>query len=301
MSIAEQIEAPIGGCIISRPPPREYRIGQQFGFTLMSDLHIGSAFVEYGKIREELQEAKAQGDRILFNGDIIDLILPGDSKRFSQDALHVKLQGRKDVINAALDFAVEILGPYADLIDVVGSGNHEQSTEHYHSVDIGLLLVDRLSEIAKRAIDYGGPLGFSQYRWQRGSERISDTRGIDIFRFHGAGGAAPVTKGMIDFARLSAWVDADIYWIGHKHSRFSDVGERVRCPRSGENPDVRETRQIMTGAYSNVYYGQSQSSIHTIGRRANYAADKGLPPKGIGGARLVITLPRAGIIYKVVQ
>ncbi len=303
--LASAIAPPEGGCVISRPKPFQFRCREQFGFTLMSDLHIGSAFVEYGKIREELQEAKIQNDRILLNGDLVDLVLPSDSKRFSQDALHSKLHGRKDVVNAALDFAVEILGPYAGLIDVIGVGNHEGTMEHYHSIDIGMLLTERLSQAAGRDIDYGGPLGFSQYRWQwrrENKSRPSDSRTITIFRYHGVGGSAPVTKGMIDFARLSAWVDADIYWLGHKHSRFSDCATRIKCPKCGDNPDYLETRQIMTGAYSKVYYGQNQSSLRRHGRRANYAADKGLPPKGIGGARVVITPLRGGVMdIKVIQ
>ncbi len=42
------------------------------------------------------------------------------------------------------------------------------------------------------------------------------------------------------------------------------------------------------------YSGQSQADVRKRGRRAPYAADWGLPPQGMGGARLLVRFPAEG-------
>lgn len=111
-----------GGMVISRPA---FKLTNPATFTLMSDLHLGAANINYKLIEKELQTAKEHGDRILLNGDIFDMILVKDAKRFSPDVLHPRLRGRRDLVNAAVEWGAELLGPYADLIDMIGVGNHE--------------------------------------------------------------------------------------------------------------------------------------------------------------------------------
>ncbi len=114
-----------GGFFITRPEPLQVKRTTEVGITLMSDLHLGAAHVDYKRIERDLREAKAAGDRILINGDVFDFILPSDHKRFSPDALHSRLRGRRDILNACLEWGTEFLAPYADQIDMIGIGNHE--------------------------------------------------------------------------------------------------------------------------------------------------------------------------------
>lgn len=107
------------------------KVGQ--GFALLSDLHLGSAHADEGLIREELEEARLNRDRVLINGDVFDLILPTDSKRFQPHVVHPRFQGAPDLINKVLDFATDFLEPYADRIDMIGSGNHEC---HSHDTEV---------------------------------------------------------------------------------------------------------------------------------------------------------------------
>ena len=288
-------EPVLGGLVICRPAPIYYTNGFEQGYWLMSDLHLGAPQVDEEKIRRELLRARERNDRILINGDVLDLILPKDHKRYSPDALHPRFHGRSDIVNAVIDFATEMLGPYADLIDMVGVGNHETAVSKWHSSDVTLLLVRELyrylSEKQKKThiVHYGGFTGYYDARFRFKQNEKLDTNGKRwvLFYHHGHGGESPVTKGMIDFNRLG-WVNADCVWLGHKHNRFIDHEEQLVCPLSGDDVIVKDRRHIMTGSYFKTYCGQSQESIHREGRRSNHAADKAMAPRGKGGARIVI-------------
>lgn len=288
-----------GGFVICRPAPIPYEeFGKPVGITLMSDLHIGAVNIDYELIKKEIQTAKNNGDRVCINGDIFDFILLGDRKRYKQDVLHPRLLGRKDVVQEAIRWAVEILKPIVNQIDMIGCGNHETSLENYHSFDpIQALLyeLENNGKEAKHVIHHGGYTGFLDYRLRYGSvkakynNRGSHSKRFVIYYHHGGGGSAPVTKGMIDFHRKDTFVDADVIWLGHKHNRFTSHVRKLACPENGDQPNTKDVRHIMTGAYSDTYVGQSQESIRKHGRRASWAADSGFAPQGKGGARLEIS------------
>lgn len=287
-----------GGCCICRPKPISVKgKGCDVGITLLSDLHIGAADVNYELICQELADAKKRGDRININGDVFDAILPGDRKRFKPETLHKSLQGRSDILNATIEMAEKILAPYADLLDMVGVGNHDTAVEKFHSLDIVAVLIDKLNKHKKdksHIIHYGGYTGFIDYRIRSADRKPQRNAAMSAWRYviyyhHGSGGSAPVTKGMINFARLDSFIDADMIWRGHNHNRWAGHTIRMRCPQSGHNPTLDNVRHVNTGSYFPTYSGQSQESIKAIGRRASYASDAGFAPQGNGGARVVIT------------
>lgn len=295
----------LGGMFICRPKPLSYRPGRPVVLQLMSDLHIGAPQVDYKRIARELAAAEKADARILINGDVLDLIVASDRKRFTMDCVHPRLRGRKDTVGASIDWATEILAPHAHRIDVIGMGNHEASIEKYHGVDPLSVLVSNLRRAAAEkdpdhVLHYGGYTGFVDYRFRctkaDGSpSNVNDFgagangRRYVIYYHHGSGGAAPVTKGLIDFNRKDTFIDADVIWMGHKHNRLAVSVEKLSCPLAGHGVNVREVKHIMTGAYMRTYVGQSQESVARHGRRSNYAADMGLAPQGCGGARLLVT------------
>lgn len=282
----------LGGMHICRPAPLQLQAGKLIGLRLMSDLHIGAAHVDYKMIQREIEDAATNGDRVLINGDLLDLILPKDTKRYQPNAVHPRIAKRNDQVNAVIEWAVEELSPIAHLLDLLAIGNHEAVITHYHSIDPTLLVLYELEKIAKQrdpnhVIHYGGYAGFVDYRL-RNREGADDSYRWIVYYHHGSGGAAPVTKGLIDFNRKDVFIDADVIWMGHKHNRLVVSVEKLRCPTKGDDVDVREVFHIMTGAYFNTYMGQSQQSVRKYGRRSNYAADMGLAPGGKGGVRVQI-------------
>jgi hypothetical protein len=267
-----------------------YSVAEVSGLTLMSDLHIGAFNVDEEWIRGELNEARERGDRVNINGDVFDAILPKDAKRYKPEALHPRLHGISKVLDEQVDMAEELLAPYADLIDMIGMGNHESAVEKYHSTDLTARLIRRLNSKVKTTgheIQYGGYTGFIDYRF-RTKKGTGGSRRLVIYYHHGAGGSAPVTKGMIDFARKAAWVDADVIWLGHKHNKISDTGAmRLSCPIDGDDPVGRQVVFVMTGSYMTTYTGPVKGK-----RVASYASDFGMAPQAKGGARLTVKFHR---------
>lgn len=243
----------------------------------VSDLHIGSATVDYSRLKDDLRRP----GRLAINGDIFEAIVPQDSKRFRAGELHRRLQGRTDILNASLDWAVELLSPVRSRIDYIGCGNHDTALEKHHSVDLVMLLCDRLS------VRYGGYTGFADYRFRDANRH---TQRFVEFYHHGHGGGGSLGAGVNEFAKKLAFVDADLIWIGHRHHRITAHMRRLSCPLGGSQPRYRDVRYLMTGAYMDVWQGQKGKS-----RRSSYAEDAGLPPQGAGGARVHLEVSRAGI------
>jgi len=264
----------------------------------MSDLHIGAANADYDLIDKELREAKDNGDRININGDLFDMILPQDHKRFRPEVLCAHLRGRSNVRDATVDMGYEILKPIAKNIDMIGVGNHESAMEKYHSTDVISSVINMLNKLKGAKVRYGGYTGFIDYRFNN-KGRGSSNRVIVMYH-HGSGGSAPVTKGMIGFHRTATYVDSDIVWHGHKHNRLVDSTPlRMRCPREGDEAVFDQQVFIMTGGYMNYDSGQSHEDVMRDGRKSNYAQDWGLPPQQKGGVRVLVKFHRKGGVEKI--
>lgn len=273
------------GLVVSRPSVFLAPKNGTVGLWLMSDLHIGAANVDYDLIKEELKNAASRRCRILVNGDVLDLILTKDLKRFTPHTLHPRLRGTSDIVGEAIEWAYEILSPYACFIDLIAAGNHEAAVVKYTSNDPLLQLVKKLEKTAKRrnpkhVIHYGGYSGFVDYRFKPAS---SKTVRYVVYYHHGQGGEAPVTKGIIDLYRKSAWVNADLIWEGHKHTKMSVPVQTMHCPVYGCQPVLKDVYHVRTGAYFQHLIGQDQRSIRASGYPCSWPVEKGFAPSRQGG------------------
>ena len=266
--------------------------GDPFHVMLMSDLHIGASDCDKQLIRDDLEWARENKARVFIAGDVFDLILPKDHKRFTPSVLDPALAHTDAVLNAALELGTSILHPYADLIWVIGCGNHETAMTKWHSTDVIALLLERLQDGAKHDIWHGGYTGAIVQPLSRPDG--THGRRFCIWYHHGAGGAAPVSKGLIDFNRLSTWArGADVLWMGHKHNRYAvQVMERW-IPRQGKTLEDRPVWQLMTGAYTGGVKPQVDSAGNYQG---NWAQEKNMAPQGRGGIKLKFHMDRASRI-----
>jgi len=287
-----------GGCVTIRPAPLTVSAGDEIGITLLSDLHVGAANVDYRQILAELESARVRNDRILINGDVIDAILPSDKRRYSVTAIHPRLRDRPDLLDAEIEWAVSLLAPYADRIDMIGSGNHETAVEHHHASDPIRRIVDTLHSVDGCRVRAGGVTGFVRYRF-RGSKRRS-YRPLTIFYHHGSGRGSTLGTTLRALVGKS-WVDADVIWEGHRHTQLSAARHVVRCAADGEEPVVHNQRLVATGSYLWAYSGQSADDFWRRGRQSNYAADNGLPPHSLGGARLTLEFGESDYVLRVTQ
>lgn len=277
--------------MIIRLEPTEYRNGSDDFYVLhMSDLHLGAQDCDKALIRRDLDWARERGARVLIAGDVLDLLLTKDAKRFHPNVLESALQGRADLVGAGLELAEAVLGPYADLIDMIGVGNHEAAVVKWHSLDVTRLLIERLIARAQgrkpgHVIHHGAYSGVVSVPFRR---RCGKGWGAaarwQVFYHHGTTNSAPVTKGMIEFNRFAAWVrDVDAIWLGHLHTRWADHTQELRVPLKGD-PYTSTVWHLMTGAYTT---GNGNNQLSKAGTyQPHFGVEKGFAPAGPGGIRV---------------
>ena len=104
-----------------------------YGLALFSDMHIGATDIDEKRLRDDLKTACDEGRRILINGDLTESIFPSDRKRYTPSRA---MSSRDDVINEIMYDTVELLTPYVDYIDLIGTGNHDDAPIKYSGFDI---------------------------------------------------------------------------------------------------------------------------------------------------------------------
>lgn len=285
-----------GGLVVVRPPVINVPATWRVGLTLLSDLHVGAATTDHDFLEDEVRLARRRGDWVAVNGDLGDLILAKDKKRFRPTALHPRLHGKDDIVGEVLSWTGEILGPVKDKLLMLGCGNHDDALSKHNSFDFVRQLVKDLRSRGS-PVQYGGYAGFIDCRFNLGPGRTRER--FVVFYHHGTGGGAALSGVAGDAAKF-AWVEgAQVLWLGHKHQRMSVPLRRLSCPDRGHGPVEREVRFVRTGAYMRPYGGQSAASALGDGRLGNYAADGGYAPQSPGGARVVLQFEGDGPGYRV--
>lgn len=227
-----------------------YERGKPIYFALFSDLHIDAAGHNRQKLIHDLDTAIEHDARIYINGDLFDFILPGDRKRYTRGGNEID---NDDQIGEIVRMGVKILSPYVDHIDLIGMGNHETAVLKFHHIDAVRLLIWELQKARNPElphIHHGGYTGFIRHSYRVECENSTGAyRNYTIWYHHGVGGSSPVTKGMIDFNRAQIMADADLYWMGHKHTSITDDGiKRLVCNHLGE-VKVVDKLAVFTGGY----------------------------------------------------
>ena len=274
----------------------DYSNQREFNVACFSDLHLTAKDANKPLCKKHLDEAAALGARMNFNGDIAELIVPSDRKRYSrgQDSCDHDAH-----LNDETERVYAFLAPYVDFIDTLGEGNHEVTTLKYHHYDlvrgvITLLNKDRAKSLAP--IHHGGYKGFIRYWFRHGKNR--STRHYDIFKFHGKGGAAAVTKGVIDFNRIRTTYRADAYWMAHKHTGVTDpYMVEIGLNTAG---DIGSRRQIafFTPGYKLPF---EQKDYNDHGYEINFSDETFLTANANGYGLLKLDLTNAEIHAELVQ
>jgi hypothetical protein len=177
--------------------------------------------------------------------------------------------------------AVEWFKPYAEHIDVIGRGNHEQALKKIHEFDILERFVKDLNEAAQPStpVRVGGYGGW--YILQFVDRKMDKTKmSYKIKYFHGSGGGSPVTKGTIGHERMAAYVEnADLVLMGHNHNDYeSTITKEVLDGHY--RMKLKETLMVRTASYKEEYNNQKEG----------FHAERGGRPKPIGGRWLLLTL-----------
>jgi hypothetical protein len=196
---------------------------------LRSDAHHDSVHCDRDTELYHLKKAKERNAIIFDNGDLFDAMQGKFDPRRNLDDVRPEDAGI-DYYDRIVQHAFDDYKPYADLFAIIGKGNHETAVLKNTNHCITTSLVDKLRASGSQVVigDYGGwiRLMFTVHKTRRDS--------IIIYRHHGSGGEAPVTRGVIQTNRQSVYLpDADIVWNGHNHNSYVLPIARLRCSEAG--------------------------------------------------------------------
>jgi hypothetical protein len=177
---------------------------------------------------------------------------------------------------AIVDDVAGLLAPYATHILAIGTGNHETAVLRYQAVDLLLELQERLRVLTGITIPIMG------YEWWikiNVTYANNSVTGINGYVHHGFGGSAPVTKGIIQYARkLEELEDVDFVVMGHTHTNTIHSVKR-RSIVSGKIDRVKEK----------LVYAIRPPSYQGTG---TWATEKGFAAPSFGSVALMYDVKR---------
>lgn len=268
----------------------DYSKKKEFNYFFCSDLHFGNKGQDRELLKKEFDYAREMNAKIFINGDVLDLILSGDRKRYhpSSDAY-----GTDNNVNMALNDAFDFFSEYVHNIVMIGTGNHEVSVSKFHHFDATQQLIYSLNLKHGTSIVHGQYSGYIILQFEHGENgRI---RQYKIYYNHGQGGTAEISKGTIDLNRHMSTKMSDLCWLGHKHVKTILPSEfMLDVNRSGEVVSI-ERAGIITGAYMKNYH---QHDAMKKGYNISFGEERMRGLQGTGGVMLKISMSGGEISRK---
>ena len=242
-----------------------------FQIAMLSDIHWDNPKCDWDVLKSHLDYFKKNNIPVMVNGDFFCLMQGrGDNRRNKSDIRPEHNNFR--YLDSIVETAVEWWTPYADILTVIGYGNHETGVIKWQETDILQRFVDLLNLKCGTNVQVGGYGGWLVFK--------VGTRSLVTYKvkyFHGSGGGGIVTKGAINLTRaLELYEDFDVFTMGHIHENASrnDVRDMIQHNSSqGYHIKHRQIHLMLTGTYKEEY----EDGHH------GWHVERGAPPKPIGG------------------
>jgi len=258
--------------------------GSSFRMGMFSDIHWDNPKCDWNLLKHDLDYCLKNEIPIMFNGDTFCLMQGAyDPRKMKGDIRpeHNNARYFDSIIETAVDFFL----PYANLMTVVGYGNHETSIIKRQETDVIQRFVTLLNYKAGSNVmtgGYGGWLIVTQL--VKASSNI--TQATKIKYFHGSGGGGLVTKGALNLTRaMEMYEGYDVFTMGHIHenSARNDVRDSINFhPTKGYYYNHKQIHSMITGTYKEEY----------INGLYGWHVERGAPMKPVGGRVLTIECGR---------
>lgn len=232
-----------------------------------SDIHWDHPKCRRDILKSHYDEAVSRGAMIVNVGDTFCAMQGKGDPRGDKDSVREEHWGG-NYLDLLVSTAADWHTPYRHNMAVVGLGNHETSVYKHHET----CLIERLTQSLR---DRGGITRKGGYSgWVRTIMTRNHTGRCsrNSFYHHGFGGGGPVTKGLIDFSRMSEYILADDIIAGHVHYKNSVPVPRLRL--NDASVLVQDTMQcIRCGTYKDEFKDG----------HAGFHVERGRGPRPLGG------------------
>jgi len=236
-------------------------------FMLTSDEHLDNKHCQRDLFRKHLERAVTETQGIIQNGDLMCLMQGKYDRRSDRSQLMSEFQGN-NYLDSVADYTIGFLEPYAHKFILIGRGNHETSILKHHETDMTDRVVGALNHSGEHKILSGGYGGWVLFRMRCGKHQKT----IRLLRHHGWGGAARMSKGVLDSSRMAAeFPDAHIVMLGHKHTEYIMPVPRNRITDMGKHSCDEQLHLRIPG------YKAGANDLYE-----GWEVEKGFPPTTIG-------------------
>ena len=230
---------------------------QKLSVMLSSDIHFDSSLCDIDLYKKHLKIAEEQQAPVLIAGDFFDAMQGHDDPRRSLEELkkEYKVSHYYDAI--VLD-ASKFLQKFKIPFYIIALGNHETAVLNKISTNLAdRLAIDlRYNGYQAESMGYWGYLRFS-FNYKKGGGQASKT----LYFHHGTSTSAPVTKGVIQVARQSAYIyDADIVLNGHNHHAYTVPIQVEKINKKTMEPYTQTIWYLRTPGYK-MSAGDSQQVV----------------------------------------
>ena len=258
--------------------------GSSFRMGMFSDIHWDNPKCDWNLLKHDLDFCLKNEIPIMFNGDTFCLMQGAyDPRKMKGDIRpeHNNARYFDSIIETAVDFFL----PYANLLTVVGYGNHETSIIKRQETDVIQRFVTLLNYKAGSNVMTGGYGGWLIVN-QLVKAKSNITQATKIKYFHGSGGGGLVTKGALNLTRaMEMYEGYDVFTMGHIHenSARNDVRDSINFhPSKGYYFNHKQIHSMITGTYKEEY----------IDGLYGWHVERGAPMKPVGGRLLTIECGR---------
>lgn len=255
--------------------------GKETKIAMLSDIHWDNPKCDRDLLKKHLDYCKENNIPVMVNGDFFCLMQGrGDNRRNKSD---IRLEhNNAKYLDSVVTTAVEWFEPYADILTVIGYGNHETGIIKWQETDILQRFVDLLNMKCNSNVQTGGYGGWLIVKMIDSTKILS----IKIKYFHGSGGGGVVTKGALNLTRaLEIYEGCDVYTMGHIHenSARNDVRDTLNHNAyKGYYVSHKPIHLMITGTYKEEYQEGAKG----------WHVERGAPIKAIGGRFLTIKTER---------
>lgn len=258
--------------------------GSSFRMGMFSDIHWDNPKCDWNLLKHDLDFCLKNEIPIMFNGDTFCLMQGAyDPRKMKGDIRpeHNNARYFDSIVETAVDFFL----PYANLMTVVGYGNHETSIIKRQETDVIQRFVTLLNYKAGSNVmtgGYGGWLIVNQLL----KAKSNITQATKIKYFHGSSGGGIITRGAINLTRaMDLYEGYDVFTMGHIHenSARNDVRDNINFhPTKGYYFNHKQIHSMITGTYKEEY----------INGLYGWHVERGAPMKPVGGRVLTIECGR---------
>jgi UDP-2,3-diacylglucosamine pyrophosphatase LpxH len=246
---------------------------------ILSDLHWDNPKCDRDMLKRHLDYCLKESIPVMVVGDLFCLMQGKGDRRGNKSDIRPEHNNAK-YLDSVVETAVEWFSPYANILTVLGYGNHETAIIKYQETDLLQRFVDLMNYKNKSNIFTGGYGGWLVIKK---NIRTNTSMSKTLKYFHGSGGGGIVTKGAINLTRaLETYENMDVFVMGHIHENAS-------------RNDVRDALQYNTGKHT---YELIQKQIHLaitgtykeeyVDGFGGWHVERGAPIKPLGGRILTL-------------